>query len=57
MNPRPAEIGEAIADTQSPMLSVDLDALNRKIARMAKCAPSTGARLRPHAKNRGGIRD
>jgi hypothetical protein len=52
MSPRPAEIGDRIADIESPTLSVDLDALNRKIVRMAKCAPSTGRRVRAHAKIR-----
>ena len=49
MSPRPAEIGDRIADIESPTLSVDLDDLNRKIRRMAKCAPSTA---RAHAKTR-----
>src|SRR5262245_43167748 len=52
MNPRPAEIGDLIVDIESPALIVDLGALNRNIARMAKCAHSAGARVRPHAKNR-----
>src|SRR5262245_3182272 len=50
MNPRPAEIGDPIADIESPALSVDLDALNRDLVAMAKCARSTGPPVRPHAK-------
>jgi len=50
MNPRPAEIGDTIADIESPALSVDLDALNRDLVAMAKCARSTGPPVRPHAK-------
>jgi len=52
MNPRPAEIGDLIADIESLALIVDLGALNRNIARMAKSAHSAGARARPHAKTR-----
>jgi D-serine deaminase-like pyridoxal phosphate-dependent protein len=50
MNPQPAEIGDPIADIDTPALIVDLDALNRNIVKMAEFAPSTGVRVRPHAK-------
>src|SRR5882724_8519319 len=50
MNQPPAEIGAAIADIDTPALVVDLDALDRNIAKMAEFARATGLRLRPHAK-------
>jgi D-serine deaminase-like pyridoxal phosphate-dependent protein len=52
MSPDPAEIGDRITDIESPRLSVDLDALDRKIVSLAKCAPSTGACVRAHPKIR-----
>src|SRR5882724_10012892 len=50
MNQPPAEIGAAIADIDTPALIVDLDALDRNIAKMASAASAAGVRLRPHAK-------
>src|SRR5215207_2275189 len=50
MNPPPAEIGAAIADIETPALIVDLDALDRNIAKMADFSRRTGVRVRPHAK-------
>src|SRR5215217_7382944 len=50
MNPPPAEIGAAIADIETPALVVDLDALDRNIAKMADFSRTTGVRVRPHAK-------
>src|SRR5215211_4329384 len=50
MNPPPAEIGAAIADIETPALVVDLDALDRNIAKMAEFSRTTGVRVRPHAK-------
>ena len=50
MNPPPAEIGASVADIDTPALIVDLDALDRNIAKMAEFARSTGVRVRPHAK-------
>jgi len=46
----PARIGDAIADIDTPALVVDVDALDRNIARMATFASGAGVRLRPHAK-------
>src|SRR5258706_2375509 len=50
MNPPPAEIGAPIADIDTPALVVDLDALDRNIAKMAEFARASGVRVRPHAK-------
>jgi len=50
MNPPPAEIGTAVEDIDTPALVVDLDALDRNIAKMAEFARSAGVRVRPHAK-------
>src|SRR5215211_3735775 len=50
MNPPPAEIGATIADIDTPALIVDLDALDRNIAKMAGFSRRTGVRVRPHAK-------
>jgi D-serine deaminase-like pyridoxal phosphate-dependent protein len=50
MNPPPAEIGASIAEIETPALVIDLDALDRNIARMAELARSAGVRVRPHAK-------
>src|SRR6202023_518492 len=50
MNQPPAEIGAAVADIDTPALVVDLDALDRNIAKMAEFSRSTGVRVRPHAK-------
>lgn len=50
MNPPPAEIGAPIADIDTPALIVELDALDRNIAKMAEFSRTTGVRVRPHAK-------
>jgi D-serine deaminase-like pyridoxal phosphate-dependent protein len=50
MNPQPAEIGDPIADIDTPALIVDLDALNPNIAKMTEFAHSTGVHARPHAR-------
>src|SRR3954466_4718029 len=46
----PAEIGAAVADIDTPALIVDLDALDRNIAKIAEFSRATGVRVRPHAK-------
>lgn len=46
----PARPGDAIDAITSPALVIDLDALERNIARMAAFAGERGLRLRPHAK-------
>jgi D-serine deaminase-like pyridoxal phosphate-dependent protein len=50
MNRAPAEIGDPISDIETPALVIDLDALDRNIAKMAEHARAAGVRLRPHAK-------
>lgn len=50
MDPPPAEIGAPVDDIDTPALVIDLDALDRNIARMAEFACTTGVRVRPHAK-------
>lgn len=50
MNPPPAEIGISVEDIDTPALIVDLDALDRNIAKMAETARKAGVRVRPHAK-------
>jgi 3-hydroxy-D-aspartate aldolase len=50
MNPPPAEIGAPVDDVETPALVVDLDALDRNIAKMAEFARTAGVRVRPHAK-------
>ena len=49
MNPPPAEIGAPVADIDTPALIVDLDALDRNIAKMADFSRSTG--VRPASEN------
>jgi D-serine deaminase-like pyridoxal phosphate-dependent protein len=46
----PAEIGASIDQIETPALVIDLDALDRNIAKMAGHASAAGVRLRPHAK-------
>lgn len=46
----PARAGDPIAAIASPALVIDLDALERNIARMAAFARERKLRLRPHAK-------
>ena len=50
MNVIPAEIGAPLAAIDTPALIVDLDALERNIARMAASCRAAGVALRPHAK-------
>jgi len=50
MNPPPAEIGVSVAEVETPALIIDLDALDRNIAKMAEFARASGVRVRPHAK-------
>ena len=50
MNLPPAEIGAAVAEIETPALVIDLDALDRNIARMAELTRAAGVRVRPHAK-------
>jgi D-threonine aldolase len=49
--PPPAEIGASLADVDTPALVLDLDALERNVARMADAVKARGVRLRPHAKS------
>lgn len=46
----PARPGMVEAEVQTPCLALDLDALERNIARMAEAARAAGMRLRPHGK-------
>jgi 3-hydroxy-D-aspartate aldolase len=46
----PAEVGMPLLEIDTPALLVDLDALERNLARMADAVAKTNARLRPHAK-------
>jgi len=55
MDPPPAEIGSPVDDIDTPALVVDLDALDRNIARMAEFACTAGIRVRPHAKIRKSV--
>lgn len=48
---RSCPAGTALADVDTPCLTVDLDALDRNIERMAKLVSGTKARLRPHGKS------
>lgn len=43
-------VGRGVADLDTPALVIDLDAMERNLARMAGFAASRGLRLRPHAK-------
>lgn len=46
----PAMPGMAEAEIQTPALVIDLDAMERNIARMQQLCDAMGVRLRPHAK-------
>lgn len=46
----PARPGMAEAEVETPCLVLDLDALDRNLARMAGAARTAGMRLRPHGK-------
>lgn len=48
--PPPAEIGDDIADIDTPALIVDLDAFEANVAKMAENVQEFGLRLRAHAK-------
>ena len=48
--PPPAEIGDDIADIDTPALIVDLDAFEANVAKMAENVQGFGLRLRAHAK-------
>ena len=50
MRRAPARIGDPASAIATPALVVDLDAMERNIARMAAFAQAHGLRLRPHAK-------
>lgn len=43
-------VGDLVADVLTPALVIDLDAMERNLARMAEFARAKGMRLRPHAK-------
>ena len=45
-----ARVGDPVAAIDTPALVIDLDAMQRNIARMAAFAATHGLRLRPHAK-------
>ena len=45
-----AWIGQGVEDIDTPSLVIDLDAMERNLARMAAFARERGLRLRPHAK-------
>lgn len=45
-----ARAGDPVAAIDTPALVIDLDAMERNLARMAAFAQSQGMRLRPHAK-------
>jgi D-serine deaminase-like pyridoxal phosphate-dependent protein len=45
-----AVIGQGAAAIDTPALVIDLDAMERNLARMAEFARAKGLRLRPHAK-------
>ena len=50
MIPAPAAVGMPVSGIDTPALVLDLDALDRNIARMATAAAAAGIDLRPHAK-------
>ncbi|MBE0588686.1 MAG: DSD1 family PLP-dependent enzyme, partial [Hydrogenophaga sp.] len=43
-------VGQGVAAIDTPALVIDLDAMERNLARMAAFAAGRGLRLRPHAK-------
>ena len=45
-----ADVGDTLADIDTPALVVELDAFERNVARMAEFAQAHRMRLRPHAK-------
>lgn len=44
------QVGDAVSAIDTPALVIDLDAMERNLARMAAFAKAQGMRLRPHAK-------
>ena len=48
--PPPARAGDPLDAVDTPALLVDLDALERNLARMREAAAAAGVALRPHAK-------
>jgi 3-hydroxy-D-aspartate aldolase len=50
MQSEPASVGAALDTIETPALVVDLDALERNVARMAAFGRESGLRIRPHAK-------
>ncbi len=46
----PERIGSPVADLDTPVLLIDLDAFEHNLAGMARAAAAAGVRLRPHAK-------
>ena len=46
----PARVGDGVDAIDTPALVIDLDAMERNLARMAEFARSHNVRLRPHAK-------
>jgi D-serine deaminase-like pyridoxal phosphate-dependent protein len=56
MNETAARVGDPVAAIATPALVVDLDAMERNLARMAAHARERGVRLRPHAKMHKSVR-
>jgi D-serine deaminase-like pyridoxal phosphate-dependent protein len=50
MSPPGAAVGDPVGRVETPALVIDLDAMERNLARMADYARSQQVRLRPHAK-------
>jgi D-serine deaminase-like pyridoxal phosphate-dependent protein len=50
VNTLPARVGDPVAAVDTPALVIDLDAMERNLARMAAFTHERGVRLRPHAK-------
>ena len=51
MTPAPAaSVGSDVASIRTPALVVDLDAMERNLASMARFTRDSGLKLRPHAK-------
>ncbi len=50
MNTAAAALGVDVASIDTPALVIDLDAMERNLAKMAEFARGAGLRLRPHAK-------
>src|ERR1700675_2997841 len=46
----PAEIGMSLDEVDTPALTIDLDAFERNLRRLADRVQGSGVRLRPHAK-------